>query len=314
MKLFLDFETEVADLEAKISELRHLGDGNGINILNEITNLEFKAKNILKEKYSNLTPWERVQVARHPERPHTLDYLEEIFSNFVSLSGDRSFAEDHAIVGGLATIDEISVMVIGQEKGADTDSRVKRNFGMARPEGYRKCTRLMNLANKFRLPIITFVDTAGAYPGIGAEERGQSQAIAKSIKTCLSVEVPIISIIIGEGGSGGAIAIATADKVLMLENSIYSVISPEGCASILWKEEGFDEVAANNLKITSKDLKEMKVIDTIIKEPVGGAHRNRKETITNVQKEIIANLKDLYATNGKELLENRRKKYLNLTS
>ena len=314
MKLFLDFETDVADLEAKISELRHLGDGNGINILNEITNLEFKAKNILKEKYSNLTPWQRVQVARHPDRPHTLDYLEEIFSNFVSLSGDRSFAEDHAIVGGLATIDEISVMVIGQEKGADTDSRVKRNFGMARPEGYRKCTRLMNLANKFKLPIITFVDTAGAYPGIGAEERGQSEAIAKSIKTCLSVEVPIISIIIGEGGSGGAIAIATADKVLMLENSIYSVISPEGCASILWKEEGFDEVAANNLKITSNDLKEMKVIDTIIKEPVGGAHRNQKETIINVRKEIIANLKALYDTNGKELLDNRRKKYLNLTS
>ena len=314
MKIFLDFEAEIADLEGKINELRHISDGRGINILEEISNLEFKAKKILKEKYSNLTPWQRVQVARHPDRPHTLDYLEGIFSDFINLSGDRNYADDLAIVGGLASLNQRSVVVIGQEKGDDTDSRVKRNFGMARPEGYRKCARLMNLANKFNLPIVTFVDTAGAYPGVGAEQRGQSEAIANSIKTCLSVSVPIISVIIGEGGSGGAVAIATADKVLMLENSIYSVISPEGCASILWKSDGFDEIAANNLKITSNDLKELKVIDNIIKEPLGGAHRNPKEVISNVKENIISTLAQLTKTKDVDLLETRRKKYLNFRS
>ena len=314
MKIFLDFEAEIADLEGKINELRHISDGRGINILEEISNLEFKAKKILKEKYSNLTPWQRVQVARHPDRPHTLDYLEGIFSDFINLSGDRNYADDLAIVGGLASLNQRSVVVIGQEKGDDTDSRVKRNFGMARPEGYRKCARLMNLANKFNLPIVTFVDTAGAYPGVGAEQRGQSEAIANSIKTCLSVSVPIISVIIGEGGSGGAVAIATADKVLMLENSIYSVISPEGCASILWKSDGFDEIAANNLKITSNDLKELKVIDNIIKEPLGGAHRNPKEVISNVKENIISTLAQLSKVKNVDLLETRRKKYLNFGS
>ena len=314
MKIFLDFEAEIADLEGKINELRHISDGRGINILEEISNLEFRAKKILKEKYSNLTPWQRVQVARHPDRPHTLDYLEGIFSDFINLSGDRNYADDLAIVGGLASLNQRSVVVIGQEKGDDTDSRVKRNFGMARPEGYRKCARLMNLANKFNLPIITFVDTAGAYPGVGAEKRGQSEAIASSIKTCLSVSVPIISVIIGEGGSGGAVAIATADKVLMLENSIYSVISPEGCASILWKSDGFDEIAANNLKITSNDLMEMKVIDNIIKEPLGGAHRNPKEVISNVKENIISTLAQLTKIKDVDLLETRRKKYLNFGS
>ena len=314
MKIFLDFEAEIADLEGKINELRHISDGRGINILEEISNLEFKAKKILKEKYSNLTPWQRVQVARHPDRPHTLDYLEGIFSDFINLSGDRNYADDLAIVGGLASLNQRSVVVMGQEKGDDTDSRVKRNFGMARPEGYRKCARLMNLANKFNLPIITFVDTAGAYPGVGAEKRGQSEAIASSIKTCLSVSVPIISVIIGEGGSGGAVAIATADKVLMLENSIYSVISPEGCASILWKSDGFDEIAANNLKITSNDLKELKVIDNIIKEPLGGAHRNPKEVISNVKENIISTLAQLSKVEDADLLETRRKKYLNFGS
>ena len=314
MKIFLDFEAEIADLEGKINELRHISDGRGINILEEISNLEFKAKKILKEKYSNLTPWQRVQVARHPDRPHTLDYLEGIFSDFINLSGDRNYADDLAIVGGLASLNQRSVVVMGQEKGDDTDSRVKRNFGMARPEGYRKCARLMNLANKFNLPIVTFVDTAGAYPGVGAEQRGQSEAIANSIKTCLSVSVPIISVIIGEGGSGGAVAIATADKVLMLENSIYSVISPEGCASILWKSDGFDEIAANNLKITSNDLKEFKVIDNIIKEPLGGAHRNPKEVISNVKENIISTLAQLSKVEDADLLETRRKKYLNFGS
>ena len=314
MKIFLDFEAEIADLEGKINELRHISDGRGINILEEISNLEFKAKKILKEKYSNLTPWQRVQVARHPDRPHTLDYLEGIFSDFINLSGDRNYADDLAIVGGLASLNQRSVVVMGQEKGDDTESRVKRNFGMARPEGYRKCARLMNLANKFNLPIVTFVDTAGAYPGVGAEQRGQSEAIANSIKTCLSVSVPIISVIIGEGGSGGAVAIATADKVLMLENSIYSVISPEGCASILWKSDGFDEIAANNLKITSNDLKEFKVIDNIIKEPLGGAHRNPKEVISNVKENIISTLAQLSKVEDADLLETRRKKYLNFGS
>ena len=243
MKFFLDFESEVAELEARIHELRHVSNVKGTKILDEISNLEFKTKKLLKAKYSSLSPWQRVQVARHPERPHFIDYISGIFENFQELSGDRNFGQDNAIIGGLASLDGQSVMIIGQEKGNDTSSRIKRNFGMAKPEGYRKSIRLMNLANKFNLPIITFVDTAGAYPGVGAEQRGQSEAIASSIKTCLSVDVPLISIIIGEGGSGGAVAIATGDRVLMLENSVYSVISPEGCASILWQKEGFDEIA-----------------------------------------------------------------------
>ena len=310
IKFFLDFESEVAELEGKINELRHISDGKGINILDEISNLEYKTNKILKEKYSNLTPWQRVQVARHPERPHFLDYLDNIFDNFLILSGDRKFGEDNAIIGGLAHIDGVSVMLIGQEKGSDTDTRIKRNFGMARPEGYRKSTRLMELADKFSIPIITFVDTAGAYPGVGAEQRGQSEAIASSIKTCLTVKVPIISIIIGEGGSGGAVAIATADKVLMLENAIYSVISPEGCASILWKSKGFDETAANNLKMTSEDLKKLKVIDEIIKEPLGGAHRGHEEMIKEVKKNLLKNLEILRELKGDQLVKNRRNKYL----
>ena len=314
IKFFLDFESEVAELEGKINELRHLSDGKGINIIDEISNLEYKTNKILKEKYSNLTPWQRVQVARHPERPHFLDYLEKIFDNFLSLSGDRKFGEDQAIIGGLAYIDGNSVMVIGQEKGSDTDTRIKRNFGMARPEGYRKSTRLMELADKFNIPILTFVDTAGAYPGIGAEQRGQSEAIASSIKTCLSVKVPIISVIIGEGGSGGAVAIASADKVLMLENAIYSVISPEGCASILWKSEGYDEIAANNLKMTSEDLKKLKVIDGVIKEPLGGAHRNHEEIMVSVKTELLKNLKNLKLTKREKLVKNRRNKYLEFGS
>ncbi len=310
IKFFLDFESEVAELEGKINELRHISDGKGINILDEISNLEYKTNKILKEKYSNLTPWQRVQVARHPERPHFLDYLDKIFDNFLSLSGDRKFGEDNAIIGGLAYIDGFSVMLVGQEKGSDTDTRIKRNFGMARPEGYRKSTRLMELADKFDIPIITFVDTAGAYPGVGAEQRGQSEAIASSIKTCLTVKVPIISIIIGEGGSGGAVALASADKVLMLENAIYSVISPEGCASILWKSEGFDETAANNLKMTSEDLKKLKVVDEIIKEPLGGAHRGHDEIIKEVKINLLRNLKILSEVEGDELVKNRRNKYL----
>ena len=310
MKFFLDFESEIAELEAKIHELRHVSSTKGSKILDEISNLEFKTKKLLKAKYSSLSPWQRVQVARHPERPHFIDYINGIFENFEELNGDRNFGQDDAIIGGLASINGQSVMIIGQEKGNDTNSRVKRNFGMARPEGYRKSIRLMNLANKFNLPILTFVDTAGAYPGIGAEQRGQSEAIASSIKTCLSVNVPLISIIIGEGGSGGAVAIATGDRVLMLENSVYSVISPEGCASILWKKEGFDEIAANSLKLISSDLIKLKVIDEIIIEPIGGAHRDTDLTIENVKKSLLKNLNSLTKSENSNLLSLRREKYL----
>ena len=310
MKFFLDFEAEIAELEARINELRHVSNVKGSKILDEISNLEFKTKKLLKAKYSSLSPWQREQVARHPERPHFIDYISGIFENFQELNGDRNFGQDDAIIGGLASLDGQSVMIIGQEKGNDTNSRIKRNFGMARPEGYRKSIRLMNLANKFNLPILTFVDTAGAYPGVGAEQRGQSEAIASSIKTCLSVEVPLISIIIGEGGSGGAIAIATGDRVLMLENSVYSVISPEGCASILWQKEGFDEIAANSLKLTSSDLVKLNVIDEVISEPTGGAHRDIDKTIENVKQSLVKNLKDLNSNKHSNLLSLRRKKYL----
>ena len=310
MKFFLDFESEIAELEARINELRHVSNVKGTKILDEISNLEFKTKKLLKAKYSSLSPWQRVQVARHPERPHFIDYISGIFENFQELNGDRNFGQDDAIIGGLASLDGQSVMIIGQEKGNDTNSRIKRNFGMARPEGYRKSIRLMNLANRFNLPILTFVDTAGAYPGVGAEQRGQSEAIASSIKTCLSVDVPLISIIIGEGGSGGAVAIATGDRVLMLENSVYSVISPEGCASILWQKDGFDEIAANSLKLTASDLVKLNVIDEVISEPLGGAHRNIDKTIENVKQSLVKNLKELKSKKNTNLLSLRRKKYL----
>ena len=310
MKFFLDFESEIAKLEDRINELRHVSNVKGTKILDEITNLEFKTKKLLKAKYSSLSPWQKVQVARHPERPHFIDYISGIFENFQELNGDRNFGQDDAIIGGLASLDGKSVMIIGQEKGNDTNSRIKRNFGMAKPEGYRKSIRLMNLANKFNLPIFTFVDTAGAYPGVGAEQRGQSEAIATSIKTCLSVDVPLISIIIGEGGSGGAVAIATADRVLMLENSVYSVISPEGCASILWQKDGFDEIAANSLKLTSNDLVKLNVIDEVIGEPLGGAHRDIDKTIENVKQSLVKNLEDLKSSKNSSLLALRRKKYL----
>lgn len=310
MKFFLDFEAEIAELEARINELRHVSNVKGTKILDEISNLEFKTKKLLKAKYSALSPWQRVQVARHPERPHFIDYISGIFEDFQELSGDRNFGQDDAIIGGLASFYGESVMIIGQEKGNDTNSRIKRNFGMARPEGYRKSIRLMNLANKFNLPILTFIDTAGAYPGVGAEQRGQSEAIASSIKTCLSVDVPLISIIIGEGGSGGAVAIATGDRVLMLENSVYSVISPEGCASILWQKDGFDEIAANSLKLTSSDLVKLNVIDEVIAEPLGGAHRDIDKTLENVKQSLVKNLKELNSSKNTNLLSLRRKKYL----
>ena len=314
IKFFLDFENEVAQIEARINELRHLSTGKTVEILDEITDLEFKASKMLKEKYENLTPWQRVQVARHPDRPHSSDYIGNLFTDFIPLSGDRNFGEDYAIIGGLATFEEISIMLIGQEKGSDTESRLKRNFGMARPEGYRKSSRLMKLAEKFDIPIVTLVDTAGAYPGVGAEQRGQSEAIASAIKTSLNVKVPIISVIIGEGGSGGAVALATADKILMLENSIYSVISPEGCASILWKVEGYDEIAANSLKITSEDLQKLKVVDKVIKEPIGGAHRNPSDAFKNLKVELKKVIEGLRKKSGVTLSKERKQKFLKFGS
>src|ERR1700761_5175907 len=278
----LEFEKSVSELEAKIDELRHVTDGERVNIADEIARLQEKVDKQLRGIYGRLTPAQKVQVARHPERPHCLDYIRALVEDFTPLAGDRAFAEDQAIIGGLGRFMGQACVIIGQERGHDTESRIKHNFGMAKPEGYRKAMRLMNLADRFRLPVITFVDTAGAFPGVDAEARGQAEAIARSIETCLSVGVPLIACVIGEGGSGGAIAIAAGDRVLMLEHSIYSVISPEGCASILWRNAANAADAAAALRLTAKDLLQLGVIDEIIAEPLGGAHRKPAEIITAV--------------------------------
>jgi acetyl-CoA carboxylase carboxyl transferase subunit alpha len=278
---YLEFEKPVAELESKVAELKALGGGagGGVSIGDEIKKLEQKAQTALADTYAKLTPWQKTLVARHPERPHALDYINALIEDYTPLAGDRYFAEDAAIVGGLGRFRGRSVMVIGNEKGSDTESRIAHNFGMAMPEGYRKAVRLMEMADKFGLPVITFVDTAGAYPGIGAEERGQAEAIARSTDTCLKVGVPIVAVIIGEGGSGGAIAIATANRILMLEHAIYSVISPEGAASIIWRDSNKKEEAATAMKITAQDLEGQGVIDDIVAEPLGGAHRDRARAI-----------------------------------
>lgn len=308
----LDFEKPVVELEAKISELRNVSSSGDVNIADEIARMQAKADRLLKQTYSRLSAAQKVSVARHPERPHYKDYISALFTDYVELAGDRNFADDHALLGGLARFNGMSCVVMGQEKGKDTESRIFHNFGMARPEGYRKAQRLMKLAEKSNIPIITFVDTAGAYPGVGAEERGQSEAIARSIEMCLSVKVPIISVIIGEGGSGGAIAIATADQVFMLEHSIYSVISPEGCASILWRSAANAAEAAGALKLTAQDLRELKVIDGIIEEPLGGAHRNAQETIARVGHTVQKSLKKMMPWDTEKIVSNRREKYLNM--
>lgn len=308
----LDFEVAVAELDTKIEELSQMSSESNIDILSDISNLQKKRDRLLKEIYEKLTPWQKVQIARHPERPHLLDYIKEMITDFVELSGDRLFAEDQAIVGGLGRFDGQTVVVIGQEKGHDLESRLKHNFGMPLPEGYRKAQRLMDLADRYQVPIITLVDTAGAYPGLGAEERGQSEAIAKSIEVCLGVKVPLISVIIGEGGSGGAIAIATANKVLMLEHSIYSVISPEGCASILWRSADMKETAAQAQKLTAQDLLQLKIIDGIVPEPLGGAHRDPKNAIVEVKKAIRAQLDSLARLGPDGLKKQRRQKYLEM--
>ena len=309
---FLEFEKPIAELEGKIEELRHLSDDGEIKIVDEVERLQTRVDRLLGQTYAKLTPWQKVLVARHSGRPHCVDYVRALIDEFTPLAGDRGFAEDHAIIGGLGRFEDRSVVVIGQEKGADTETRVKHNFGMARPEGYRKAQRLMRLAERFGLPVITFVDTAGAYPGIGAEERGQAEAIARSIEVCLDLRVPIVSVVIGEGGSGGAIAIAAANRILMLEHSVYSVISPEGCASILWRDGKFATDAANALKLTAQDLLGLGVIDEIVAEPTGAAHRKPAEAIREVGVAISRNLAQLRALDGAALRRQRREKFLQM--
>jgi len=313
MAHYLDFEKPLAEIEGKAEELRAMARQNEeMDVEKEAENLDLKAQEILVDLYKNLTPWRKCQIARHPERPHCKDYIKALFSEFVPLAGDRNFADDQAVIGGLARFGDKPVVVIGHEKGSDTKSRIERNFGMARPEGYRKAIRLMDLADKFGLPVITLVDTPGAYPGKGAEERGQSEAIARSTEKCLQIGVPLISVIIGEGGSGGAVAFATANKVAMLEHSVYSVISPEGCASILWKDAEKMREAAEALRLTADDLYSLGISDQIITEPVGGAHRDPEQAIDAVKSAIASMLSSLKSKKPKDLISERRKKFLKL--
>ncbi|MDT7951533.1 MAG: acetyl-CoA carboxylase carboxyltransferase subunit alpha [Acetobacteraceae bacterium] len=310
MRQFLDFERSLAELELKIDELRKSQETGGIDIAEEIRQLETKTADQLRATYAKLTPWQKTQVARHPDRPHALAYVEGLITEFVPLAGDRAFADDAAIVGGIGRFRGFSVMAIGTERGADTESRIKHNFGMARPEGYRKARRLIELAGRFGLPILTFVDTAGAFPGIDAESRGQAEAIARSIEACLAAPVPIVATIIGEGGSGGAIALAAADRVLMLEHAVYSVISPEGCASILWREAAQAPNAAEALKMTAADLLGQRIVDTVVAEPLGGAHREPETTVQAVGQAIWSALEPLLHLDPAALRAQRRAKFL----
>ena len=315
MTNYLDFEKPLAEIEGKAEELRAMARANEeMDIESEAAALDKKAAELLKDLYGKLTPWRKCQVARHPERPHCRDYINTLFTEYTPLAGDRNFADDHAVMGGLARFRDKPVVVIGHEKGHDTKSRILHNFGMARPEGYRKAVRLMDMADKFGLPVITLVDTAGAYPGKGAEERGQSEAIARSTEKCLQIGVPLVSVIIGEGGSGGAVAFATADRLAMLEHSIYSVISPEGCASILWKDAEKMREAAEALRLTAQDLERLGVTDRIIREPLGGAHRDRAATIDAVGAAIATMLAELDGRTPKKLIKDRRRKFLDLGS
>ncbi len=310
---YLDFEKPLAEIEGKAAELRALAKANPqMDVTKEAEALDRKAAELLGQLYRNLTPWQKCQVARHPERPHCRDYIDGLFAEFVALAGDRSFAEDAAILGGLARFNDRAVVVIGHEKGSDTKSRIAHNFGMARPEGYRKAIRLMQLADRLGLPVITLIDTPGAYPGKGAEERGQAEAIARSTETCLKISVPIVSVIIGEGGSGGAVALATANRILMLEHSIYSVISPEGCASILWKDAEKMREAAEALRLTAQDLLKLGVIDEIIPEPIGGAQRDKAATISAVGAALTRALEPLLGRPRQALVGERREKFLKM--
>lgn len=310
MTTYLEFEKPISELESKVAELRHLPNNGEVDIADEVMRLQGRVDKLLRATYSKLTPWQRVQVARHPERPHAQRYIDRLITEFVPLAGDRSFGEDAAIVGGVGRFRGQSVAILGQEKGDDTDSRIKHNFGMARPEGYRKAQRLMKLAERFKMPVITLVDTSGAYPGIEAEARGQAEAVATSIDMCLEIGVPLVSVVIGEGGSGGALAIASADRVYMLENSIYSVISPEGCASILWRNSANAQDAAEAMKVTAADLKKLEIIDEVIPEPMGGAHRAPDEAIDSVGEVIARALADLAQYDPDTLRQRRQEKFL----
>jgi acetyl-CoA carboxylase carboxyl transferase subunit alpha len=312
MPTFLDFEKSIAELESRIEELRETAEGSDLNIDAEIERLEVKSDRMLRDTYARLTPWQKTQVARHPDRPHLKDYVAALVEDFMPLAGDRNFGEDAAIVGGLGKLAGRRVMLIGHEKGDDTASRLRHNFGMAKPEGYRKAVRLMRLADRFGLPVVTLVDTAGAFPGVQAEERGQAEAIARSTEECLALKVPLVAAIVGEGGSGGAVAIATANKVLMLEHSVYAVISPEGCASILWRTAEKAADAAEAMKVTAQDLERFGVIDRIVPEPVGGAHRNPEEAIAALGRAIEEELAALSGESGDALRAQRRAKYLSI--
>jgi acetyl-CoA carboxylase carboxyl transferase subunit alpha len=313
MRTYLDFEKPIAELESKVMELRALSEGDhSVSITEEIARLQNKAQQSLIDTYGKLTPWQKTQVARHANRPHTVDYVKSMVSDFTPLAGDRYFGEDAAIIGGIGTFRGRSVVVMGHEKGSDTETRLKHNFGMAKPEGYRKAVRLMDLADRFEMPVITLVDTAGAYPGIDAEERGQAEAIARSTDRCLSLGVPLISVIIGEGGSGGAVAIATANKILMLEHAIYTVASPEAAASILWKDSARNVEAATNMKITAQDLLQLKVIDVIVPEPLGGAHRDPEKASLNVADGIAKALDDLAGKSPDEIRRQRHDRFLDI--
>ena len=307
---FLDFEKSISVLEGKIEELRNISSKDGLNIGLEVSKLEEQLENKLKKTYSQLTPWDKVKVARHPLRPHASEIIKNVFTNWQPLAGDRGFKEDNALLGGVAKLGDVPCVVIGIEKGKTVDKRIFHNFGMVRPEGYRKAQRLINFADKFSLPVITLIDTAGAYPGKGAEERGQAEAIASCIKTSLNAKIPIISLITGEGGSGGAVALATANKVIMLEHSIYSVISPEGCSSILWRSSENNEQAANALKLTAQDLLELKVIDEIIPEPIGAAHRNPETLFNSISNSLKLNLEQISFLSSNELKSTRNKRFL----
>ena len=312
---YLDFEKPLAEIEGKAEELRAMARANEeTDVEDEAAALDQKGADMLVELYASLTPWRKCQVARHPQRPHCADYLSEVFTDYTPLAGDRGFADDHAVMGGLARFKDRPVVVIGQDKGNDTATRIARNFGMARPEGYRKAIRLMEMASKFNLPVVTLVDTPGAYPGKGAEERGQSEAIARSTEMCLQIGVPLVSVIIGEGGSGGAVAFATANKLAMLEHSVYSVISPEGCASILWKDSEKMREAAEALRLTAQDLQKLGVVDRIVDEPLGGAHRDRAATMDGVSNAIASMLDDLKGMDATALIKARREKFLSMGS
>lgn len=309
----LDFEKPVTELEGKLKELRHIDLADGLDLADEISRLEVQANKLLTQIYAKLTPWQKTQVARHVDRPHATDYISSIVSDFTPLAGDRLFAEDHAIIGGPGWFGDQAIMIIGQQKGRDTEDRVKHNFGMAQPEGYRKAIRLMKMADRFGLPVLNLIDTPGAYPGIGAEERGQAEAIAQSIETMTALNVPTLSIVIGEGGSGGAIALATSDRVLMLEHAVYSVISPEGCAAILWRDAGQAELAAESMKLTSHDLLSLRIIDRIIEEPLGGAHRAPEDMTDRVRDEISIELDSLMRLSKDERVSKRDERFLAMT-